>query len=247
MERLEAHVLEVKQCMSLRGVNAENVGERTALTALHESLSAVETLIQEFEAYVAAENQGVTAGRQLLEQLRLREALIAHMESNFPEKINEAQQACKENAPPRCINAAPKGPGAAKGSRDDFQQKKVAVPVIPYVRVTEMDDVPAYMKGRLTRDQVNRMIDQLNITVAAKYKILSTPRGKLGDNAMSMYIQFKELELDDLAGRFFFVDADVKQLASGKIDRNVMTILRHLHRLSEHRSKGCVRHVIAPC
>lgn len=243
MERLTMQVDEVKQCMTLRGVSADNGGERTALAELHGSLAKVEGLLQEFESFVSSEHAGVVAGRKLLEQLGLREALITHMEANFPQKINDLKQGSKENEPPAHATL----PAASKTKRETSRQPRLAVPVMPYVRVTEFEDVPAYMKGRLTRDQLNRAIDVLNKTAAEKYKILATPRAKLGDMAMNLYIQFKELELDELAGKCFIVDSDIKQLGDGRVDRNIMIILRHLHRLSEHRSKGCVRHVLLPC
>ena len=235
--------------MELRSVQPESNGERAALAALHAGLAQVEALLNEFSTYVQAEHAGVAAGRALLEKLGLREVLISHMEANFPQQINDMRAAAKENEPP-APNAKSSKPTSAAGGASDGAKKprkaRAPVPEIPYVRVTEFNEVPAYMKGRMARETLNKSIDVLNKAVAEKYKILRTPRAKLGDMAMNMYVQFKELELDELEGKFFFVDADIKQLAAGRIDRNAMTILRHLHRIVEHRSKGCVRYIIQP-
>lgn len=43
------------------------------------------------------------------------------------------------------------------------------------------------MKGRITYDQVNSAIDEINKVVTAKYKILSLPRSAMGEPVMKKY------------------------------------------------------------
>jgi hypothetical protein len=47
--------------------------------------------------------------------------------------------------------------------------------------VDEFNDTPKYIRGRVTRDQVNSTIDIVHDALVAKHKILSQPRSKLSE------------------------------------------------------------------
>ena len=45
----------------------------------------------------------------------------------------------------------------------------------------EFSDTPKYIRGRVSRDQVNSTIDIIHSALVAKHKILSQPRSKLNE------------------------------------------------------------------
>ena len=58
--------------------------------------------------------------------------------------------------------------------------------------------------------QVNECAAQIQSVMAAKYKLLSTPRSTLGSNAMKKWTAFKDEETDDTKGLFFVTEDNIK-------------------------------------
>ena len=103
------------------------------------------------------------------------------------------------------------------------------------------------MKGRLSQDKVNYAVAEIQAQMEAKYRILATPTSKLSEAAFKRYRTFRDQETRDTKGKFFFVEADLREGTHIKPDpagRSVLTILRHLHRITEVRAHGIVRYVV---
>lgn len=58
------------------------------------------------------------------------------------------------------------------------------------------------MRGRLTYDQINGVIEDMNRAVISKYKILHQPVKSMNSAARSLYNRFLEEETKDTKGIF---------------------------------------------
>ncbi|KAK3096495.1 hypothetical protein FSP39_000715, partial [Pinctada imbricata] len=132
-------------------------------------------------------------------------------------------------------------------SKKQKMSKSVYVPSMEYITVDDFDSVPKYMKGRITYNNVNNAIDELNKAYKEKYKILGMKPSQLNDVNRKRYETYKQLETKDTVAEYFIVDGDVKEFCNFKLDRvgrNVLTILRHCGRMKEIRGNGRTRYAI---
>ncbi|NXX30338.1 SKA1 protein, partial [Nicator chloris] len=115
------------------------------------------------------------------------------------------------------------------------------------ITTEEFESVPAYMKGRITYDQINAVVQQMNKAVVDKYKILYQPLKSMSAPVRNLYHRFVEEETKDTKGVFFIVEADIKEFTQLKLDKrfhSILNILRHCQRVREVRSSGLIRYVI---
>ncbi len=116
------------------------------------------------------------------------------------------------------------------------------VPKVPFLTVAEFDNVPKYMRGRLTYDAVNAAIEEYNGAVEDKYAFLR--RGFQAMGSIKDKKRFKELraqETRECKGAHFVVADDLRECGSLKSEaarRAVFTILRHCGRVREIRKPG---------
>lgn len=104
-----------------------------------------------------------------------------------------------------------------------------------------------YMVGRTTLPNINTFVDMINNAFAAKYDILSKGKSSLKGPDLQLYRNFKSQEIDAIKGKFFLTESDVAREQNkknvDKISYNMLIILRHLKRITEHRVGGLVRYV----
>jgi len=128
------------------------------------------------------------------------------------------------------------------------------IPGMAPVNDQEMDQVPKYLRGRLTRDRVNGAVEFLNRLLREKYTLLQQNPAKLSVEQRQRYYEWRDAEEpDELAGRAHISDADIKSaLSKGssnsfKMDpagKSILAILRHLGRIKEVRSAMSTRYAI---
>lgn len=189
--------------------------------------------------------------------------LIAHLNHALtytPERLPKLQQDSTENGsgdknqsnqktakvPPASQNAptdtAPPTTSAAQPISG--KQTNTYYPEIEYLKVDEFIEVPKYLKGRITYDQVNKFIDGMNKAYLSKYKLLKQKKSSLNDLNRKRYENYKAQETKDTAGSYFITDDDLKDYGGLKIDkvgRSIQTILRHCKRVREKRGGKITR------
>ena len=74
------------------------------------------------------------------------------------------------------------------------------------------------MRGRATQDRCNALIDVFNEFVRNKYHILSQPIRRLSKAAMQQYKSFKDAEVKETRGLYFFTDEDTKSMEGFRPD-----------------------------
>ncbi|NXR23206.1 SKA1 protein, partial [Cinclus mexicanus] len=131
---------------------------------------------------------------------------------------------------------------AKKPAKETRVIKEVAL-----ITTEEFERVPAYMKGRITYDQINAVVQQINKAVLGKYKILCQSLKCMSAPVRNLYHRFIEEETKDTKGVFFIVEADIKEFTELKVDKrfhSILNILRHCQRVRELRGSGLIRYVI---
>ncbi|XP_076465941.1 SKA complex subunit 1-like isoform X2 [Babylonia areolata] len=136
---------------------------------------------------------------------------------------------------------------AAKANSAVSKQPQPPCPLIEYLTVDEFNDVPKYMKGRLSYQQVNTVIDELNKVFTAKYKLLKQKKSTMSDVNRKRYETLKMQETKDTRGVFFVVESDIKEWSGLKMSKDTLsffTMLRHCGRLREIRGDGHIRYAM---
>uniref|UniRef100_A0A0B6ZGH2 SKA complex subunit 1 n=2 Tax=Arion vulgaris TaxID=1028688 RepID=A0A0B6ZGH2_9EUPU len=119
---------------------------------------------------------------------------------------------------------------------------------LDFLTVYEFEAIPKYMKGRLTYEKMNTIIEQLDKVFSEKYQVLKQKTASLSDVNRKRVELFRVQENKDTEGIPFVTEKDITDLSSMKVDnsvRNMMTILRHCNILQEIRGGGYVRFAIA--
>ncbi|KAH9524684.1 Spindle and kinetochore-associated protein 1 [Bulinus truncatus] len=114
-----------------------------------------------------------------------------------------------------------------------------------FLTVQEFEGVPKYIKGRLTYDKVNQIIEQLDQAYRDKYKILGQKKATLSDLNRKRCEIYRSQESKDTKGIHFIVEKDVTEFTNLKLDisaRNTLTILRHCGLIHEIRGGSIVRY-----
>nr|KAG5701320.1 hypothetical protein BaRGS_006094 [Batillaria attramentaria] len=103
------------------------------------------------------------------------------------------------------------------------------------------------MKGRLTYQQVNTFIDEMNKACKSKYKLLRQKKSTLNDANRKRFETLKMQESKDTAGAYFVTESDLQEWSNVKLskeNRSILTVLRHCGRMYEIRSGSLVRYAV---
>lgn len=136
-----------------------------------------------------------------------------------------------------------------KKNIDEKVYKNISIPVVEYITVDEFNDIPKYMKGRLTYEFLNKSVNDFNKTIASKYQLMSTHSSKYSEADLKRYQMYKSQENPESVGEFFCTTQDLKLYSDLKVDNTtkiVLTCLRHCKRIKEIRGPvKLIRYAIA--
>ncbi|XP_053331919.1 spindle and kinetochore-associated protein 1 [Clarias gariepinus] len=237
----------VKRLLDLRAV-AKDPDKRAYLLKIEQDVNAINGLLDRFERCVIQQ-------RDLLNHLQ-------DLDMFFQEDEQNAQHLL-ENIPPHMPRKG--GQLTAQGGQTEVPSKQSEVNSAPqeqeqprkpsrsqikemeFITVQEFDNIPQYMKGRVTYDQLNTAVKSINTAVTGKYKILQQPVKSLSNAARKLHQRFKDQETKDTKGQFFVVEEDLRDLAQLKVDKRfvgMLNMLRHCQRLKELRGGGLTRYML---
>lgn len=208
----------------------------------------IESSLSSFQAHLEKEKKLVEQGEAMQDVAQKFKERLEHIASNLPshlpgvEKISQ-RVVLKEEVATENV----KKPRKTRRAKDLSSEDGFEFPKLAYLTVEEFDQIPKYIKGRTSYDQVNNAIDEIHKVITAKYKILRLPRSAMGEPVMKKYKAFKEAEIPDIEGEYFFIDDDLKTYSQMKMDstgRAILTMLRHCGRLREVRGKKLLRYVL---
>ncbi|NXP78594.1 SKA1 protein, partial [Ramphastos sulfuratus] len=79
-------------------------------------------------------------------------------------------------------------------------RKKRDIKRVGFITTEEFKNVPAYMRGRITCEQINNTVNEINKAVECKYKILHQPLKSMNAATRNLYHRFQEDETKETKG-----------------------------------------------
>ncbi|XP_069779997.1 SKA complex subunit 1 isoform X2 [Narcine bancroftii] len=231
-----------------RSLQLKSMGNDPSLTTVLQKigleLPSIQNCLDTFQGQIQQQQTEMKSLEDLKNSVQRNSEVAHHLLENIPAHLpRKASQNSMANPKDDKFQRDPIQPVPEKKST----KPKHIVREIEYLLMEEFNHVPGYMKGRMTYDQINAVIHELNAAVKAKYKILNQPLKSLTHLTRNQYNNFKEQETKETKGQYFFVEADIKDFTRLKVDKKlqgIFNILRHCHRLREVRGNHLVRYVL---
>ncbi|GFP80885.1 spindle and kinetochore-associated protein 1 homolog [Phtheirospermum japonicum] len=212
------------------------------LSAIDVALQGMELQVQNIKDRLRDDARAIPKAKKLIEaalhQQKKLESISAFLPASVPERITHLNQDTSKSVQ-REEYKHDRGIESLKHDEPAPKEKKGrAPPPMWYVTGDELNSVPAYMKQRLTLDKVNGAIGDMATYAEANAQLIAAPRKKLADNNLDKAMELKEIAAADaVKGKHFFLEADIKgpSLKLDNTGRALLTVLRHLGRISETR------------
>ncbi|KAL8138026.1 hypothetical protein V2J09_004027 [Rumex salicifolius] len=118
------------------------------------------------------------------------------------------------------------------------EKKDRGSPPVWYISSEELDSLSSYMKGRLTLEKVNAAISDMATYAEATAQLVSAPRKKLTESMLEKALERRDIAMTEgIKGKHFFLESDMKgpTLKLDNTGKAILTVLRHLGRISEMR------------
>ncbi|CAO2594417.1 Spindle and kinetochore-associated protein 1 [Lemmus lemmus] len=249
LEQLCSYVNEkidnIKKILSIRNLGQEPA-LKTTLSKIGDEILTVNELLNKFELEIQYQEQTNRSLKELCESLEGDLKAVEHLREHIPSYLPQV------TAAESLVNGADPDPAEPVSAEEPVLAKKPpkeqrVIKEMQFVTTDEFSGVPAYMKSRLTYCQINDVIKEINKAVVSKYKIIHQPKASMTSVKRNYYQRFINEETKDTKGRYFFVEADLKDFTNLKTDKRlyaILNILRHCQRLSEVRGGGLTRYVL---
>ncbi|EYC08137.1 hypothetical protein Y032_0067g136 [Ancylostoma ceylanicum] len=152
-------------------------------------------------------------------------------------------------AKPTCLEAevtrpAPSNNAQPNNPPDTSEEPKTAANnILLPVSAAEFEEIPKYMRGRMTCAELNEIVTKLDEFLTQKRRLLNAPFKKLSMKDKDQVSKWKEQETALTAGKLFCQEADVKTSLTDRgrtLFRSAIPCLRHVRRIKEVRIKGQV-------
>ncbi|CAH2063346.1 unnamed protein product [Thlaspi arvense] len=215
------------------------------LTAIDTALSSMELQVQSIKDRLREETEAIPKAKKLIEaslkqQVKLQKMTV-YAPSHFPEKtamlnsdINRCllQENVKQHEQNHGLSYEDEAAVLPK------EKKGRGSPPLWYITVEELNSLSSYMRGRLTLEKVNAAINDMASYAEANAHLISAPKQKLAENLWEKALKLRDIVTSGaLKGKYFFLETDMKgpMLKLDNTGKAILTVLRHLGRVSETR------------
>lgn len=213
------------------------------ITNLRQELFALEKLLEEFERCVCKQKEKLKHLKEHKESFQNYFEDVKHIKDNIPAHMPEKKGTTNE-----FTNSQNEAADVHQAQLENVRKtNKSFVRAIKLITVPEFESIPQYMKGIVSYDQLNSVVQSINTAVTAKYKILHQSMKTLNSHTRKLHKQFKDQETKDTRGQYFVVEDDIREFCQIKVDKRfqrILTMLRHCQRLRELRGGGLTRYML---
>ncbi|MBA0805062.1 hypothetical protein Gohar_004607 [Gossypium harknessii] len=205
----------------------------TDLSAIDAALKGMELQVKAIKDRLHEETEAIPKAKKLiaksLRQQKKLQSLSVYAPSYLPERTATLNldsdrglvpEACKQQPNQSAMVEEPAAIPKEKKSRGS--------PPLWYITAGELDSLSSYMRGRLTLEKVNAAINDMATYAEANAQLIAAPKKKeLRDIATT----------ESIKGKHFFLETDMKgpSLKLDNTGKAILTVLRHLGRISETR------------
>ncbi|CBI38876.3 hypothetical protein VitviT2T_023489 [Vitis vinifera] len=227
------------------GRNMYPASSITDLTAVDASLKAMELQVQAIKDRLRDEIEAIPKAKKLIDaslrQQKKLQSMYSYVPSNFPDRVApsnlESSKSLMSETSKQCTNF-----GSEKHEEEPAappkEKKGRAPPPLWFITIDELDSLSSYMRGRLTLEKVNAAINDMATYAEANAQLIAAPKKKLAENVWERALEIRDIAMTGgVKGKHFFLETDIKGPAL-KLDntgRAILTVLRHLGRISEIR------------
>uniref|UniRef100_A0A7N1A3Q1 SKA complex subunit 1 homolog n=1 Tax=Kalanchoe fedtschenkoi TaxID=63787 RepID=A0A7N1A3Q1_KALFE len=211
----------------------------TDLSAIDTSLTAMELQVQAIKDRLREEADAIPKAKKLIEASLKQQRKLQNMSSYVPSALSQRTAAMDSKPEESKLDVdfshyklhedAAALPKEKKGRQS---------PPLRYITVEELDFVPTYMKGRLTLEKINAAITDMAAYAEANAHLLSASRKKMTETTWERALELRDIAMNEgLKGKHFFLENDIKgpSLKLDNTGKAILTVLRHLGRISETR------------
>ncbi|KAE9445415.1 hypothetical protein C3L33_22687, partial [Rhododendron williamsianum] len=224
------------------------------LSAVDATLKAMELQVQHIKDRLREETRAIPKAKKLIEaslrQQKKLQSISVHVPYHLPERL-----AVINREPSRCLLPDTSKPdfGLRSLNLEDEpallpkEKKGRASAPLWFITSDELDSLSSYMRGRLTLDKVNAVINEMSTYAEANAQLITAPRKKLSDNMFDKALELREIgSTEAVKGKHFFLETDIKgpSLKLDNTGKAILTVsvvsicqsvLRHLGRIRETR------------
>ncbi|NXO75844.1 SKA1 protein, partial [Sitta europaea] len=202
LEDLCLHINEkisnIKKCILLRDIG-EDECRRPLLHKIRNEVVLVHDLLNKMEIVVKRQENMKDLLKKIQKAAERDQKEAQHLLEHIPPYLPKPTQrsievpAVKHKEQTRAV-----GPKQKKPTKETKAIKEAAL-----ITTDEFENVPAYLKGRITYDQINAVVQEMNKAVVGKYKIMYQPLKSMNAKVRNLYHRFMEEESKNTIGRFF--------------------------------------------
>ncbi|XP_006290471.2 spindle and kinetochore-associated protein 1 homolog [Capsella rubella] len=218
------------------------------LSAIDTALSSMELQVQSIKDRLREETEAIPKAKKLIEASLKQQGKLQKMSiyapSHLPDKatmLNSDLNRCllQENAKQYEHN-----PGLSSLKSDEEavvlpkEKKGRGSPPLWHITVEELNSLSSYMRGRLTLEKVNAAINDMASYAEANAHLIAAPKQKVYQNLWEKALKLRDIvTAQAVKGKHFFLETDMKgpSLKLDNTGKAILTVLRHLGRISETR------------
>ncbi|OIT07842.1 PREDICTED: spindle and kinetochore-associated protein 1 homolog [Nicotiana attenuata] len=235
-----ARIAEIQQLVVAR--NMYPASSISDLSAVDSALTALELQLHKIKIRMREETEAIPKAKKLIEASLRQQKKLQKLSAVVPSYVPHRVTKITEDAT-KCVRPEPsvEDLGFASMQLEEpapKEKKGRASPPLFYINADELNSVPPYMKQRLTLEKVNAAIDDMATYSEATAQLLKAPHRKLTENLVERAMELKEIAATEaVKGKHFFLESDIKgpSLKHDHTGRAILTVLRHLGRISETR------------
>ncbi|KAM5554809.1 hypothetical protein ABKV19_022964 [Rosa sericea] len=221
----------------------------TDLTAVDAAVKAMELQVQAIKDRVRDETLAIPKAKKLidasLKQQRKLKDMSVYPPTHVPERMSmlnldtnrclfpESSQQNNGSGPFKLDeDPAPPPPPPPK------EKKGRSTPPLWFISAEELDSLSSYMRGRLTLEKVNAAINDMATYVEANYQLIAAPKKNVAGDRWEKALVIRDIAMHEaVKGKHFFLETDMKgpSLKPDNTGKAILTVLRHLGRVSETR------------
>ncbi|XP_059650992.1 spindle and kinetochore-associated protein 1 homolog [Cornus florida] len=217
----------------------------TDLSAVDDTLKAMELQVQQIKDRLREETEAIPKAKKLIEaslrQQKKLESMSVYVPLHLPERVAVINQDHSKRLLPETLQQD-FGFGSMKLEEESVvvpkEKKGRASPPLWHITADELASLSSYMRGRLTLDKVNAAINDMAAYAEANAQLIAAPRKKLAEDTLERALQLRDIAMTEaVKGKHFFLEMDVKgpTLKLDNTGKAILTVLRHLGRISETR------------
>ncbi|GMI99076.1 hypothetical protein like AT3G60660 [Hibiscus trionum] len=218
----------------------------TDLSAVDAALKGMELQVKAIKDRLHEEAEAIPKAKKLiaksLQQQKKLQSMSGYAPSYLPERttlnLDSGRSLVPEALKQQQLQQSNQGIMVEEPAALPKEKKSRGSPPLWYLTAVELDSLSSYMRGRLTLEKVNAAISDMATYAEANAQLVAAPKKKLAENLWERALELRDIAMtDSVKGKHFFLETDMKgpSLKLDNTGKSILTVLRHLGRISETR------------